>query len=124
MENISIYIDYIAKITEAIGVLIIFLGLIISIGRYILLIKSKNPVTYLEFRHAIGKSILLGLEILIAADIIATVVTEPTLRSVSVLGLIIIIRTFLSLSLQVELEGKFPWQKIKTTKNKKTSMKL
>ena len=113
MENISIYIDYIAKITEAIGVLTIFFGTVISVGRYILLIKSKNPLTYLEIRQAIGKSILLGLEILIAADIMATVVTEPTLRSVSVLGLIVIIRTFLSLSLQVELEGKFPWQKNK-----------
>lgn len=61
-----------------------------------------------------GKSILLGLEVLIAADIMATVVTEPTLRSVLVLGFIVLIRTFLSLSLQVELEGKFPWQKENT----------
>ncbi|SJN37193.1 Bll4818 protein [Psychrobacter sp. JB385] len=51
---------------------------------------------------------------LIAADIMATVVTEPTLRSILVLGFIVLIRTFLSLSLQVELEGRFPWQKEKT----------
>ncbi|NQU34576.1 MAG: DUF1622 domain-containing protein, partial [Bacteroidetes bacterium] len=56
-------------------------------------------------------SILLGLEILIAADIMATVVAEPTLKSVYILGLIVLIRTFLSLSLQVEVDGRFPWQK-------------
>ncbi|MGJ8665760.1 MAG: DUF1622 domain-containing protein [Patiriisocius sp.] len=111
MENIKIYIDYIAKITEAIGVLTIFLGSIYSIIKFAIFLKSKNPVTYIELRQAVGKSILLGLEILIAADIMATVVTEPTLKSVAILGLIVIIRTFLSLSLQVELEGKFPWQR-------------
>ena len=111
MENIKTYIDYVATIIEAIGVLTIFVGSIYSIGKFLFLLKSKEPVGYIQLRQAVGKAILLGLEILIAADIIATVVTEPTLRSVSILGLIVIIRTFLSLSLQVELEGKFPWQK-------------
>ena len=111
MENIKIYIDYVAKIMEAIGVLTIFFGSIISISKFIFTKKSKNTRAYIELRQAVGRSILLGLEILIAADIMATVVTEPTLQSVSVLGLIVIIRTFLSLSLQVELEGRFPWQK-------------
>ena len=116
MDNIKLYIDYIAKITEAIGVLTIFLGSIFAIIRYIFLLRRKNGLSYIELRQAVGKSILLGLEILIAADIMATVVTEPSLKSVSILGLIVLIRTFLSLSLQVELEGKFPWQK--TGKNK------
>ncbi|OBX26025.1 putative membrane protein [Gelidibacter algens] len=118
MDIIKIYIDYIATIMEAIGVLTIFIGSIFVMGRFIFQMKSKNPITYKELRQAVGKSILLGLEILIAADIIATVVTEPTLLSVSILGLIVLIRTFLSLSLQVELEGKFPWQKFKI-KNQK-----
>ena len=113
MENIKFYIDYVATIMEAIGVLTIFFGSIFAIGKFILLVKSKKPISYIELRQAVGKSILLGLEILIAADIMATVVTDPTLKSVSILGLIVIIRTFLSLSLQVELEGKFPWQKNK-----------
>ncbi|WP_282018063.1 DUF1622 domain-containing protein [Salegentibacter mishustinae] len=113
MENIEVYIDYVAKITETIGVLTIFLGSLYSIGKFMFSIKSKNPVSYLELRQSVGKSILLGLEILIAADIMATVVTTPTLKSVFILGLIVLIRTFLSLSLQVELEGKFPWQKNK-----------
>lgn len=113
MENIGVYIDYVAKVTEAIGVLTIFLGSLYSIGKFLFYLRSKEPLSYLELRQAVGKSILLGLEILIAADIMATVVTKPTLKSVFILGLIVLIRTFLSLSLQVELEGKFPWQKNK-----------
>ncbi|GEQ85099.1 hypothetical protein ULMS_06070 [Patiriisocius marinistellae] len=116
MEHIEIFIDYIAKITEGIGVLIIFLGSLFSILKFLFLIKSDKAVSYIELRQGVGKAILLGLEVLIAADIMATVVTEPTLRSVSILGLIVLIRTFLSLSLQVELEGEFPWKKNSTKK--------
>lgn len=114
MENIRTYIDYIAKIMEAIGVLTIFIGSAITIFKFLLRINKTSSMSYIELRQDVGKSILLGLEILIAADIMATVVTEPTLLSVCILGLIVIIRTFLSLSLQVELEGKFPWQKNNT----------
>ena len=57
-----------------------------------------------------GKGILLGLEILVAGDIIATVVTEPTMERVLILAVIVLIRTFLSLSIEVEIEGKFPWK--------------
>jgi len=62
------------------------------------------------FRRTLGRSILTGLELLVAADIIRTVAVEPTLQSVLVLGLIVLIRTFLSISLQVEIEGRWPWQ--------------
>ena len=113
MENIKLYIDYVAKIMEGIGVLTIFFGSLIALGKFVFKFRSENSMSYNELRQAVGKSILLGLEILIAADIMATVVTEPSLESVTILGLIVIIRTFLSLSLQVELEGKFPWQKTK-----------
>ncbi|BBC73762.1 conserved hypothetical protein [Altererythrobacter sp. B11] len=63
------------------------------------------------FRKTLGRSILTGLELLVAADIIRTVAVEPTLQSVLVLGLIVIIRTFLSFSLEVEIDGRWPWQK-------------
>lgn len=63
------------------------------------------------FRRTLGRSILVGLELLVAADIIRTVAVEPTLQSVLVLGLIVVIRTFLSMSLQVEIEGRWPWQR-------------
>ena len=66
------------------------------------------------FRKTLGRSILVGLELLVAADIIRTVAVEPTLLSVLVLGLIVMIRTFLSMSLQVEIEGRWPWQRRET----------
>lgn len=65
------------------------------------------------FRRTLGRSVLTGLELLVAADIIRTVAVEPTLNSVLVLGLIVIIRTFLSFSLEVEIDGKWPWQQRK-----------
>ena len=63
------------------------------------------------FRRTLGRSILTGLELLVAADIIRTVAIEPTLQSVLVLGLIVLIRTFLSMSLEVEIDGRWPWQR-------------
>ena len=90
--------------------MIMVLGLVYAFYKTIISIGHFTDETYVSIRQAVGKSILLGLEVLIAADIMATVVTEPTLRDVLVLGLIVLIRTFLSLSLQVELEGRFPWQ--------------
>ncbi|WP_296403467.1 DUF1622 domain-containing protein [Psychrobacter sp.] len=111
MEYLIESIDFIAKIVEFVGVMIMFLGLLMAFVKAAMSSTKFSHDTYLGIRQGVGKSILLGLEVLIAADIMATVVTEPTLRSVVVLGVIVIIRTFLSLSLQVELEGRFPWQK-------------
>ena len=111
------YIDIIAKIVEVIGVLIMFFGIVYAFYSAIKTTPRFTHQTYTEIRQTVGKSILLGLEVLIAADIMATVVTEPTLRNVLVLGIIVLIRTFLSLSLQVELEGRFPWQNKKTSKD-------
>jgi len=113
IETLTHYIDLIAKIVEVIGVLIMFFGIFFAFYRAFRLPGGFNHNTYVDIRQTVGKSILLGLEVLIAADIVATVVTEPSLRSVIVLGIIVLIRTFLSLSLQVELEGRFPWQKDK-----------
>ncbi|WP_350558519.1 DUF1622 domain-containing protein [Psychrobacter sp. CAL346-MNA-CIBAN-0220] len=118
IQLLTQYIDSIAKVIEFIGVLIMVLGLLFASYKAIFSINNFTHDTYIEIRQAVGKSILLGLEVLIAADIIATVVTEPTLRSVLVLGFIVLIRTFLSLSLQVELEGHFPWQRKTTTPEK------
>jgi uncharacterized membrane protein len=117
MNNIHIYISYIARIIEATGVLTIVVGLIIALCRFLFNKQEITPRSYKVLRQSLGKSILLGLEILVAGDIIATVVTEPTMERVLILGVIVIIRTFLSLSLEVELEGKFPWQKIDNKTN-------
>ncbi len=107
MEKIELYIEYTAKFIEVAGVLTIVVGTIIALGRY--LISGKR--SYKLLRQELGKGILLGLEILVAADIVATVVTEPTMDKVLTLGVIVLIRTFLSLSIELEIEGRFPWQR-------------
>ncbi|MFK5857589.1 MAG: DUF1622 domain-containing protein [Bacteroidota bacterium] len=111
MDNFKIYVDYISNIVEGIGVATIFFGAVYSLTMFFIAVIKKKSNTYVKLRQSLGKSILLGLEILIAADIMATIVTEPTMRSVTILGIIVLIRTFLSLSLQVEMDGRFPWQK-------------
>lgn len=85
----------------------------LAMGKFIFSLQGSVPRSYKILRQELGKGILLGLEILVAGDIIGTVVTEPTMDRVLSLGVIVLIRTFLSLSLEVEIEGKFPWQKSK-----------
>ncbi|MUP46160.1 DUF1622 domain-containing protein [Gramella sp. BOM4] len=111
MENIELYIEYTARIIEAIGVLTIIIGTILALSKYILAKQDSSQRSYRLLRQELGKGILLGLEILVAADIIATVVTEPSLDKVITLGVIVLIRTFLSLSIELEIEGRFPWQR-------------
>jgi uncharacterized membrane protein len=109
-ESIEYYVDYAALIIEVTGVLVMIVGPLFALWRYFF-DKHEDGSSYRTFRHDLGKAILLGLEFLVAGDIIATVSTDPTMDNVLVLGIIVLIRTFLSLSLQVELEGKWPWQK-------------
>ena len=73
--------------------------------------RTTQAITIRPYRQDIGRAILLGLEFLIAGDIIRTVVVAPTIQNVLVLGLIVLIRTFLSMSLQLEIEGKLPWRR-------------
>jgi uncharacterized membrane protein len=73
--------------------------------------RAGEPLVYRHFRQQLGRSVLLGLELLVAGDIIRTVAVTPTLMSVAVLGGIVGIRTFLSFSLEVEIGGRWPWQK-------------
>ena len=110
MEETKYYIEITARIIEIIGVLTIAIGSALALFRFILPAIEGKKRSYKFLRQNLGKAILLGLEILVAADIVATVVTKPTMEGVLILGVIVLIRTFLSLSLQVELEGKFPWQ--------------
>ncbi len=113
MENLRHYIEFTAKIIESAGVIIIAGGSLFFLLRFLVFLLKDGEASYTKLRHDLGKAILLGLEILVAADIIATVSTEPTMNSVLVLGVVVLIRTFLSFSLQAELEGKFPWQRKK-----------
>ncbi len=96
---------------EVAGVAIIVAGALIATAAFL----RRGPAAgwakaYRRYRADLGRGILLGLELLVAADIIGTVAATPTLRSLAVLGLIVLIRTFLSFSLEVEIEGHFPWR--------------
>jgi uncharacterized membrane protein len=71
---------------------------------------AARPQAYRQLRQGLGRAILVGLELLVAADIIRTVAVDPTFQSVGVLGLIVVVRTFLSWSLEVEVNGRWPWQ--------------
>lgn len=103
-------IEAVGLAIDAMGVAAIVAGLLVAVGRYAAPSRWGSERSYIAFRQDIGRGILLGLEFLVAADIIRTVAVSPTLQSVLVLGLIVLIRTFLSMALQVELEGRWPWQ--------------
>lgn len=110
---LSGYIERVGKGLDILGVAFIA-GAIMLVGLVFAarLARRQPPLedAYLSFRHAIGRGILLGLEVLVAADIIRTVAVEPTFRSVGVLAGIVVIRTFLSFSLEMEISGRWPWQ--------------
>jgi uncharacterized membrane protein len=97
---------------EAGGVAAIVLALIVSVVRASLLVTRGHDWgdVYHVFRTSLARGILLGLEFLIAADIIGTVTVRPTLENLLLLGLIILIRTFLSFALELEITGRWPWQ--------------
>ena len=97
---------------EVAGVSIILLGAIAATLRFIFRwLQAGLPDAYREYRQHLGRAILLGLEFLVAGDIINTVAVDPTFRSVGVLAGIVVIRTFLSFSLEVEIEGRWPWRR-------------
>ena len=103
----------VAKAIELVGIAIIAAGAVINLGLFVrrAFDRTDRSVALADLRSNFGRSILLGLEFLIAADIINTVAVTPTLQSVIVLGAIVIIRTFLSFSLELEIEGRWPWQR-------------
>lgn len=102
------------QILEALGIAVIVLGIALAFIRAAMSLVGHEDF-YRELRQRVGRAVLLGLELLVGADIIRTVTTRPELDQVLVLGLIVLVRTFLSFSLQMELEGKWPWQRSATT---------
>lgn len=103
----------VAKILELAGVLIIAFGAAANLGKFAtqLFHPEQRFTAMAALRSNFGRSILLGLEFLVAADIINTVAVAPTLQSVMVLAAIVLIRTFLSWSLELEIDGRWPWQR-------------
>lgn len=107
--------DDISRAFEWIGVAIIVVAFIVACAEGVRQARGGvRPLeTYLRVREVFGRGILLGLEVLIAADLIRTVAVEPTTENVIVLGLIVLVRTILSFSLDVEIDGVLPWRKSK-----------
>ncbi len=94
---------------DVLGVAVVVLGIAVAAVKAV--VGAAPHAGYTGFRQNVGRSILLGLELLVAADIVRTVAVKPTLESVAILGGIVLIRTFLSVTLEVELEGRWPWQR-------------
>lgn len=100
------------KSVDALGILIVVIGTVVSLVPFgwRSLRGDRSLESYRTVRRNLGRAILLGLELLVAGDIIRTVAVSPTLTSVGVLAVIVLIRTFLSASLEVEIQGRWPWQ--------------
>src|SRR5512139_2069779 len=106
IKTVSLWIEYLA-----VGIIVSMVAY--STAQYFLsVIKERNVqgASYLEYKHTLGRALLLGLEILVAADVIRTVALEPTWDNIAALGLLVLVRTFLSWSLVVEIEGHWPWR--------------
>lgn len=106
--------ELVGEAVDVAGVVAIVIGTVVATllaGRDLLGRRGGESDTYESYRQRLGRSILLGLELLVAADIIKTVAITPTFESVGVLALIVVVRTFLSWSLELEISGRWPWQK-------------
>jgi uncharacterized membrane protein len=111
MEYYGELIEITGRLLDGVGVLAMVLGAAIASVRLAVHVRTGGADLYRTYRQDLGRAILLGLEFLIAGDIIRTVVVAPTLENVFVLALIVIIRTFLSMTLQLEIDGRWPWQR-------------
>jgi uncharacterized membrane protein len=123
VEGMLSWVEYAATGVEFLAVAIIVVAILMATVAYLskIALRRADRGTYNDYRHKVGRALLLGLEILVAADIIRTVVLEPTLANVLVLGLLVLIRTFLSWALVLEIEERWPWQPSRTgTKDQQT----
>jgi uncharacterized membrane protein len=114
-KTILVWVEYAALLIELLAVTIIIVAIVVALGRYFIrrVIRRTAEDHYHQLKVSLGKALLLGLEFLVAADIIRTVALEATLESVIVLGLLVLIRTFLSWALVVEIDGHWPWRQAK-----------
>ena len=110
-------IEYVGYAVEAFGVFVIVVGAITAVAKYgYRQILARGGRAYEEFRRVMGRSMMIGLEFLVAGDIIRTVVASHTLEDIAILGLVVIIRTILVFTIHLELEGHWPWQQAPANK--------
>ncbi|MBX3291587.1 MAG: DUF1622 domain-containing protein [Acidobacteria bacterium] len=115
MESIKLFTEWSATGIEVAAVVVIVIASLFGTVRFLIHVNQKVPDAFRQYKHRLGKMLILSLEFLVAADIIRTVALEPTLMNAAVLGLLVLIRTFLSWSLSVEIEGHWPWQSAQKT---------
>ncbi len=113
-------IEYFAVGIEVLAVAIIVIGIAWATYSYVSRFRSPSDIhtVYNRYRVRLGRTLLLGLEILVAADVVRTVALDPSLESVATLGLLVLIRTFLSWSLEVEIEHRWPWKQPPTPESR------
>jgi len=106
------WMELVVKTFEVAGVAILAVGSIAAlVGAAMSVSRGERASAYKRARHDVGRAILLGLEVLIIADIVQTITIDPTLESAVTLALIVVVRTFLSFSLEIELDGVLPWRR-------------
>lgn len=103
--------ENVARVVEAVGTAILVVGGATMLAIYLRRLLERTPDAYPELRRNLGRVILLGLEVLIIGDIVRTIIVDPTVESVAVLGMIVVIRIVLSFSLEVEIDGTWPWSR-------------
>ena len=103
-------VELTALLFEAGGTFAMSIGAVVALGSAVRDRAGGAQEVFRSFRNRLGRAIILGLELLVAADILRTISTQPTLQQVVVLAIVVLIRTFLSFSLEIELEGRWPWQ--------------
>ena len=101
---------------EIAGVAILVIGSVLALARAAVILRRSPSAAYQRLRQDVGRAILLGLEILIIADIVRTVTVEQTIESAVTLGLIVLVRMFLSFGLAIELDGTLPWRRVATAR--------
>ena len=110
------WMELVVKAFEVAGVAILAVGSLVAlVGAAMSVSRGERTTAYERARHDVGRAILLGLEVLIIADIVQTITIDPTVESALILGVIVLVRTFLSFSLEIELEGVVPWRRAAMT---------
>ncbi len=116
-------VSHVVDVVEGVGAGIMVVGALVAFLRFAQHVRGGTERAYQQLREGVGRVILLGLEVLIIADIIRTIVVEPSLESVAVLGIIVVIRIVLSFSLEVEIDGVWPWRRSRATSERDSEVR-
>jgi len=111
--DVHVWLRSISLLIEVAAVGVLVLGAMVASFLFLREVATRDDfdTTFHRYRTGLARSLLLAVELLVAADLIGTVVVEPTIDNLAVLGLIVLIRTFLSFSLEIEIEGRLPWRR-------------